>query len=80
MLARFEKFTEGMLDFDGIDSIGQAFADEIFRVFRQEHPEIHLISVRTSLAVKEMIAHVTNRGDEADVSEKDDPNRLTFQV
>src|SRR5205823_6040733 len=33
LLARFDKFTEVCLDFAGVDSIGQAFADEIFRVF-----------------------------------------------
>ena len=48
LLARFEKFREIVLDFDGVATIGQAFADEIFRVFARQHPEIHLIPVRAN--------------------------------
>ena len=40
ILARFERFKEVMLDFRGVTTIGQAFADEIFRIFRREHPEV----------------------------------------
>lgn len=42
LLARVDNFTEVLLDFEGIDSIGQAFADEIFRVYAQSHPNIEL--------------------------------------
>jgi hypothetical protein len=31
------------LDFEGVDSIGQAFADEVFRVFRRKHPDVELV-------------------------------------
>ena len=40
ILARFERFKEVFLDFSGVDAIGQAFADEIFRVYATEHPEM----------------------------------------
>ena len=33
LLSRFEDFKTVVLDFEGIDVVGQAFADEIFRVF-----------------------------------------------
>jgi len=33
LLVRFERFKEIILDFENVESIGQAFADEIFRVF-----------------------------------------------
>jgi hypothetical protein len=38
VLARVERFRKVLLDFAGVKSIGQAFADEIFRVFAAETP------------------------------------------
>ncbi len=38
VMARLERFREVVLDFKGLEEIGPAFADEIFRVFRNEHP------------------------------------------
>jgi len=35
LLARVELFKVVMLDFTNVPTIGQAFADEIFRVFRK---------------------------------------------
>jgi hypothetical protein len=55
VLARFDDFKEVLLDFDGVDSIGQAFADEIFRVFANQHPEIKLVAVSMSEEVKQMV-------------------------
>jgi len=55
LLARFDKFQEIILDFDRVDSIGQAFADEIFRVFQKQHPDIHLSTIRASANVQKMI-------------------------
>jgi anti-sigma regulatory factor (Ser/Thr protein kinase) len=60
LLTRFERFKEIVLDFDNVDSIGQAFADEIFRVFVSQNPNIHLIPINTNNQVKKMIAHVKN--------------------
>jgi len=42
LLTRFERFREVLLDFEGVEFIGQAFADEIFRVFHTQHPEVNL--------------------------------------
>jgi anti-sigma regulatory factor (Ser/Thr protein kinase) len=60
LLARFERFREIVLNFDNVDSIGQAFADEIFRVFTAQNPNIHLIPINTNKQVQKMIAHVRN--------------------
>ena len=59
LLVRFEKFKEIILDFANVESIGQAFADEIFRVFQSQHPKIHLTPYRANDQVQKMIAHVT---------------------
>lgn len=58
VLARFESFTEVMLDFKDVDRIGQAFADEIFRVYATSHPEVAVIPARASKEVEDMIRHV----------------------
>lgn len=55
LLARVELFKIVVLDFSGVDIIGQAFADEIFRVFAQQHPDIHLVVVHANSQVKRMI-------------------------
>ena len=59
VLARFERFAEVLLDFQNVEQIGQAFADEIFRVFHREHPEIRITWVNASLDVERMIRRVT---------------------
>ncbi|MCH9011825.1 MAG: DUF4325 domain-containing protein [Proteobacteria bacterium] len=55
VLARFEEFSEVLLDFQGVEEIGQAFADEIFRVFRNEHPDITIVASRAEPNVRNMI-------------------------
>jgi anti-sigma regulatory factor (Ser/Thr protein kinase) len=48
VLTRVELFSQVVFDFSGVDTIGQAFADQIFRVFAQEHPNVNLIPSRTN--------------------------------
>lgn len=55
ILARLQQFKEVWLDFRGITTIGQAFADEIFRVFTNEHPEVQLKVVNAIPDVQNMI-------------------------
>lgn len=58
VLARFEKFKEVSLDFSGVATIGQPFADEIFRVFADQNPNIRLTHAHASDQIKNMIAWV----------------------
>jgi anti-sigma regulatory factor (Ser/Thr protein kinase) len=55
VLARVEVFTTVMFDFADVPTIGQAFADEIFRVFAQQHPEMEILAVHANSEVKRMI-------------------------
>ncbi|MFC1958564.1 STAS-like domain-containing protein [Chloroflexota bacterium] len=55
ILSRFERFDEVMLDFSGIDFIGQAFADEIFRVYKSKHPNVNIISVEANERIRSLI-------------------------
>ncbi len=56
LLARIERFQNVIFDFDGISAIGQAFADEIFRVYAQSHPDIALLPVKMEENVEKMVS------------------------
>lgn len=56
LLARVNSFKEVVLDFQGVTSIGQAFSDEIFRVFAGDHPEVHLFVVNSNPEIDQMIS------------------------
>jgi anti-sigma regulatory factor (Ser/Thr protein kinase) len=58
LLARFDRFRTVLLDFTGVSSIGQAFADEIFRVFMAAHTEVEIIPINMSASVSSMVTHV----------------------
>jgi anti-sigma regulatory factor (Ser/Thr protein kinase) len=55
LLTRADRFKEVVLDFKGVAEIGQAFADEIFRVFVRDHPDVMVIYVNASKDVENMI-------------------------
>ena len=55
VLNRIEKFKTVAFDFARVETIGQAFADEIFRVFANSHPEIELHPINANLDVQDMI-------------------------
>jgi len=59
VLARFNRFSEILLDFDQVEFIGQAFADEIFRVFKNSNPNTRIIPLRANANVSTMIERVT---------------------
>lgn len=64
LLARVELFKTVMLDFTNVQAIGQAFADQIFRVFAQKHPEIELLPVKANAEIQRMI-HRAQSGEAA---------------
>lgn len=55
LLARIELFKKVLFDFKEVQEIGQAFADEIFRVFANQHPEIELQPINYNVEIKQMI-------------------------
>ncbi len=55
ILHGLEKFKVISFDFDKVPMVGQAFADEIYRVFHNKYPTIELQEVNTNEAVKFMI-------------------------
>lgn len=55
VLAGLEKFKIIVLDFDKVPTVGQAFADEIFRVFHHTYPHIKLEVKHMSEGVQFMV-------------------------
>ncbi len=56
--ARLEGFEVIELDFSGITQIGQGFADEMFRVWANDHPSSHLVPINANPAIQAVIAAV----------------------
>lgn len=62
LTTRFERFKSVILDFSGVEEIGQAFADEVFRVFQKAHPDTQLVPVSMSPSVKDMVSRAKTLG------------------
>mgnify|MGYP001571746742 FL=1 len=58
ILAGLEKFKTVILDFDKVPTIGQSFADEIFRVFQSRHPHITITPINMNEAIQFMVGRV----------------------
>jgi hypothetical protein len=56
---RLDRFGEAILDFRGVESVGQGFADEVFRVWALAHPKTRLLPVNMSGAVEYMVVRAT---------------------
>ncbi|NUS60445.1 MAG: DUF4325 domain-containing protein, partial [Lysobacter sp.] len=68
LLQRVERFRIVVLDFEGVARVGQAFADEIFRVFALEHPAVELVATHAVPEVQQMIRRAEVLRDETTVS------------
>lgn len=64
LLQRVDRFRIVILDFEGVERIGQAFADEIFRVFATEHPSVELSAMHAQPEVQQMIRRAEVLRDE----------------
>ena len=64
LLQRVEHFRHVVLDFAEVARVGQAFADEIFRVFANAHPEVELLAVNALPEVQQMIRRAEVLRDE----------------
>ncbi len=75
-------FRRARLDFSGIDDIGPAFADEVFRVFAQAHPQVQLVAEDTAPRVATMIAAVAQRTNTQSDSQpqRDQDTRQTLSM
>lgn len=60
VLSGLEKFKIIVFDFDQVPTVGQAFADEVFRVFQNKHPDIKLETENMDTGVRFMIERARN--------------------
>jgi hypothetical protein len=58
VLTHLDKYKSIVLDFYQVPTIGQAFADEIFRVFASKYPDIQITPINMNEAVDFMIKRV----------------------
>ncbi|WNV05914.1 DUF4325 domain-containing protein [Candidatus Methylospira mobilis] len=63
IVARFESFEEVELDFNCVDHIGQAFADELARVWPLSHPNTRMNITNAGESIVKMLKHVAGRVD-----------------
>ena len=55
LLTRIAVFDKVMLDFASVDTVGQAFADELFRVFPIANPDTEIVAMNMSPEVERMV-------------------------
>jgi anti-sigma regulatory factor (Ser/Thr protein kinase) len=55
LLERVDRFKIVLFDLAEVESIGQAFADEVFRVFSNLHPDTNIIPINANDTVMQMI-------------------------
>lgn len=60
VLSGLDQFKTIMLDFKDINTLGQGFADEVFRVWRNQHPEINIVTKNANDNVSFMINRVAS--------------------
>ncbi|MFA5188279.1 MAG: DUF4325 domain-containing protein [Patescibacteria group bacterium] len=60
VLSDLEKFRVIIMDYDKVPMIGQAFADEIYRVFKNKYPQIVIKNENMNEAVKFMVERAIN--------------------
>ena len=63
ILSGLEKFKILLLDFDKVPIVGQSFADEIYRVFQNTHPDIVIQEENMSEGVRFMIERSKNEAN-----------------
>ncbi|OGY84018.1 MAG: hypothetical protein A2898_01985 [Candidatus Kerfeldbacteria bacterium RIFCSPLOWO2_01_FULL_48_11] len=63
VLHGLEKFKIILFDFDKVTMVGQAFADEIYRVFHSKYPDIELNATNMNEAVRFMVMHAKTEAE-----------------
>jgi anti-sigma regulatory factor (Ser/Thr protein kinase) len=58
ILSNLDKFDHIILDFKDVPTIGQAFADEIFRVYKDSRPNVKIDTINTNDNIDFMIGRV----------------------
>lgn len=65
LLIGLERFKRIKLDFKGVKSMGQGFADEVFRVFLDKYPDIEIETENLGHSLRTMVHHVVDSGSKS---------------
>jgi STAS-like domain of unknown function (DUF4325) len=68
LMTRVDRFKVVILDFDNVEDVGQAFADEVFRVFAREHPNLEIVPIQANKSVQQMIQRALSNVAESDTT------------
>jgi len=60
VLSGLDKFKIIIMDYDSVPTVGQAFADEIYRVFKNKKPNIEIQDINMNESVKFMVERARN--------------------
>ncbi|KMV28554.1 hypothetical protein AB733_23040 [Photobacterium swingsii] len=60
LLTRIENFKSVIFDFNDVEYVGQAFTDEIFRVYARRNPDIHVDYIKANPEVEAWIKRAIN--------------------
>ncbi len=63
VLAGLDKFKIIVMDYDKVSMIGQAFADEVYRVFQSKYPEITIENINMNESVQFMIKRTNTKSN-----------------
>ncbi len=63
LLKGMDRFQRVVLDFTGITTVGQAFVDEVFRVYAADNPDTRLDVIHANEDVRFMIQHGTPQSE-----------------
>lgn len=55
LLAGMDRFRHVVVDFTGVESVGQGFVDELLRVWPTQHPETAVVTTGMNEAVEFMV-------------------------
>jgi len=58
LMHNLDRFRQVELDFRDVGAVGQGFADEVFRVFHRDHPDVEIHAINSNPAVQAMILHI----------------------
>ncbi len=64
IVRNLEESQDVVLDFKGVDLVGQGFADEVFRVWAHAHPDRNLIPIEMKGPVEFMVERAIRRAEE----------------
>jgi anti-sigma regulatory factor (Ser/Thr protein kinase) len=67
LMARLEDFQRVLLDFKGVRTVGQAFSDEVFRVWANAHPDVEIVVRGANKQVQRMVERAREKRASAQV-------------